>query len=89
MSDFDQATQREMKAAYDNLAEQYRSVDGVECTGTVGPSAYTITITIDATGDALETLADQGLLQIEGDGSKLSLKATGEALEAEGYRRME
>lgn len=89
MSDFDQATQREMKAAYDNLAEQYRSVDGVECTGTVGPSAYTITITIDATGDALETLADQGLFGIEGDVSGLSLEATGEALEAGGYQRVE
>ncbi|MCI8374750.1 MAG: zinc-ribbon domain-containing protein [Lachnospiraceae bacterium] len=89
MSYFDQATQRQMKAAYDDLVEQYGAVDGVECTGTVGPNAYTITIAIDATGDAVETLADQGLLQIEGDGSKLSLKATGEALEAEGYRRME
>ena len=89
MTSFDEATQEQMNAAYDALAEQYAAVEGVECTGTAGSGTYTISITIDATGDAVETLAEQQLLQIEGNGSKLSLKATGEALEAGGYSKVE
>ena len=42
-----------------------------------------------ATGDAVEKLAEQGLLAIEGNGSRLSLKATGEALEGSGYTKVE
>ncbi len=89
MSGFDEATQDQMVVMYDALVEQYAAVEGVECTGSAGTGAYTITITIDATGDAVETLASQGLLEIEGNGSKLSLKATGESLEAGGYSKVE
>ena len=89
MSGFDEATQDQMVVTYDALVEQYAAVEGVECTGSAGTGAYTITITIDATGDAVETLASQGLLEIEGNGSKLSLKATGESLEAGGYSKVE
>ena len=89
MSGFDEATQDQMVVTYDALVEQYAAVEGVECTGSAGTGAYTITITIDATGDAVETLASQGLLEIEGNGSKLSLKATGESLEAGGYTKVE
>ena len=89
MTGFDEATQEQMNAAYDALAEQYAAVEGVECTGTAGSGTYTISITIDATGDAVETLAEQQLLQIEGNGNKLSLKATGEALESGGYSKVE
>ena len=88
MSGFDEATQDQMVVTYDALVEQYAAVEGVECTGSAGTGAYTITITIDATGDAVETLASQGLLEIEGNGSKLSLKATGESLEAGGYSKV-
>ena len=84
MSGFDEATQDQMVVTYDALVEQYAAVEGVECTGSAGTGAYTITITIDATGDAVETL-----LEIEGNGSKLSLKATGESLEAGGYSKVE
>ena len=89
MSGFDEATQEQMNTAYDAMVEQYKAVEGVECTGSAGTGTYTISITIDATGDAVETLASQGLLEIEGNGSKLSLKATGESLEAGGYTKVE
>ena len=89
MSEFDEATQEQMNTAYDAMVEQYKAVEGVECTGSAGTGTYTISITIDATGDAVETLASQGLLEIEGNGSKLSLKATGESLEAGGYTKVE
>lgn len=89
MSEFDEATQEQAAAIYDALVEQYAAVEGVECTGSAGTGTYTITITIDATGDAVEKLAEQDLLAIEGNGSKLSLKATGESLEAGGYTKVE
>ena len=89
MSGFDEATQGQMTTTYDAMVEQYAAVEGVECTGTAGTGTYSITITIDATGDAVEKLAEQGLLAIEGNGSRLSLKATGEALEGSGYTKVE
>lgn len=89
MSGFDEATQEQMSVAYDAMVEQYAAVEGVECTGSAGTGTYSITITIDATGDAVEQLAEQGLLAIEGNGSRLSLKATGEALEGSGYSKVE
>ena len=89
MSEFDEAAQEQAAAIYDALVEQYAAVEGVECTGSAGTGTYTITITIDATGDAVEKLAEQDLLAIEGNGSKLSLKATGESLEAGGYTKVE
>ncbi|MCI8861257.1 MAG: DUF1307 domain-containing protein [Lachnospiraceae bacterium] len=89
MSEFDEATQEQAAAIYDALVEQYAAVEGVECTGSAGTGTYTISITIDATGDAVEKLAEQDLLAIEGNGSKLSLKATGESLEAGGYTKVE
>ena len=89
MSGFDEATQEQMTVMYDALVEQYAAVEGVECSGSAGTGTYTLSITIDATGDAVETLASQGLLEIEGNGSKLSLKATGESLEAGGYTKVE
>ena len=89
MSEFDEATQEQAAAIYDALVEQYAAVEGVECTGSAGTGTYTISITIDATGDAVEKLAEQDLLAIEGNGSKLSLKATRESLEAGGYTKVE
>jgi uncharacterized lipoprotein YehR (DUF1307 family) len=89
MSEFDEAAQEQAAAIYDALVEQYAAVEGVECTGSAGTGTYTISITIDATGDAVEKLAEQDLLAIEGNGSKLSLKATGESLEAGGYTKVE
>ena len=89
MTGFDEATQGQMTTTYDAMVEQYAAVEGVECTGTAGTGTYSITITIDATGDAVEKLAEQGLLAIEGNGSRLSLKATGEALEGSGYTKVE
>lgn len=89
MSGFDEATQAAMVSQYDTMVGQYAAVEGVECTGSAGTGTYSITITIDATGDAVEELAAQGLLAIEGNGSRLSLKATGEALEGSGYTKVE
>ena len=89
MTAFDEDTQQLMVQAYDSLVESYQAVDGVECTGTVADSMYTIQITIDTTGDAVSRLAEQGLLQVEGDTDGISLEKTGAALEAGGYTQAE
>lgn len=78
-----------MKTQCDSLVEQYKSVAGVECTGESSDNAYTIKVDIDASGDTIKQLADLGLLTIEGDSNGISLKASGTALEASGYSKVE
>lgn len=89
MSGFDEVIQEQMSEMNNNLVERYAAVDGVECTSSVEAGIYTITITIDATGDAVETLASQQLIEIEGNGTKLSLETTCGFLEAGGYTKVE
>lgn len=89
MSTLDDATFEQMEAFYDELAAMYESVDGAECTVEEADKVYTITVVVDTTGDAVDELAAQGLMEIEGDGSGLSLKASSEALEASGFEKVE
>mgnify|MGYP000199797877 FL=1 len=49
-----------------------------------------MTVVIDATGDAVGTLAEMGLLAVEGNADGvLSLKATEEALLNSGFEKVE
>ena len=89
MSAFDEDTQKLMTEAYDSLAQSYQAVDGVECTGTVTDGVYTIKVTINAEGDTVAKLAEQGLLQVDGDPEGISLEKTGAALEKSGYKKAE
>ena len=89
LSSLDEATQEERFASCDELVAQYSAVEGVTAEGSSDAGVYTLVVTIDATGNAVTDLAEANLLQIQGDGSKLSLKATGEALEAGGYSKVE
>lgn len=82
---FDEETQEMLCVAYDELVSSYQAVKGVECTGEAGEGTYVIHIGIDATGDAVAKLAEQGLLEVEGDSEGISLKLTCESLESEGY----
>ena len=89
-SGLDEATIEQLITTYDALVEQYNSVEGVECTAEAGDTYYTMTVVVDATGDAVTTLADMGLLAVTGDAEGgLSLKATEEALTGSGYTKLE
>ena len=44
---------------------------------------------INAEGDTVAKLAEQGLLQVDGDPEGISLEKTGEALEKSGYNKAE
>ena len=87
---FDDSQYEEVAALYDEMVEQYKSVEGVECTGTSADKVYTISVTVDTTGDAVSELVELGLLSIEGPGASkgISLKKTGEALVASGYEEV-
>lgn len=74
---------------YDQMVEQYKAVDGVECKGEKTDTSYTITIDIDATGNAVKELSKQGLLQVDGNADRISLKITGTSLESAGYKKVE
>ncbi len=78
-SAFDDATIEQFYITYDALVEQYNSVEGVECTSEPGDKSYTMTVVIDATGDAVGTLAEMGLLAVEGNADGV--------LSPESYRR--
>ena len=88
-SSFEDEQREQINTAYDQLVEQYKAVDGVECTGAKTDTSYTITIDIDATGNAVENLSKQGLLQVSGNAGKISLKATCSSLETVGYKKAE
>lgn len=88
-STLDEETRTQINTVYDQMVEQYKAVDGVECTGEAGDTTYTIKIDIDATGNAVKDLSDKGLLEVSGDANGISLKATGTALESGGYSKVE
>lgn len=90
MSSLDDDTYAMMGEYYGELVSMYQAIDGVECTAEDTDKIYTFTINIDATTDAISNLSDQGLMEIEGDSEgKISLKASGEALEASGFEKVE
>ncbi len=89
MTGVDEATQSMLAEQYDMVVDAYNAVEGVECTSESAEGTYSITIVIDATGDAVSELAAQGLLQVEGNTDGISLEATGEALIEIGYTLQE
>lgn len=89
MSGFENEEQRKMAAAYNKLVEQYRSIEGVECTSAVGTGTYTISLTIDTESGALEELSSRDMIVIEGEGETLSLESIGASLEENGYSIVE
>lgn len=90
MSSFDDDTYDMMGEYYEELVKMYQAIDGVECTSEEEGKVYTMTVTIDATTDAISELANQGLMEIDGDSEgKISLKASGESLTANGFEKVE
>ena len=63
-----------------------QGIDGITCSSNLSGSVYTIEVTFDCTKSAtVKAASETGLLQIEGDTDKLSLKATQDGLTASGY----
>lgn len=90
MSAFGDDICSQMSTYYDELAAMYQAIEGVECTTENKDKIYTITVNIDATGDAVNELAKQGLMEIQGDSEgKISLEASGESLEANGFEKVD
>lgn len=74
---------------YNQLSSMYEGIDGVTCTVESANQVFKITVNTDTTGDAVDKLAELGLMEIEGESNKLSLKATIEGLEQNGYEKVE
>lgn len=85
ISGFDEETQETLYAVYDDLVASYAAVEGVECTGEALEGIYTIQISIDTTGVAVEELSEQGLLEVEGDSEGISFEKTIASLVSQGY----
>ena len=88
LTGFDEETQKVICGVYDELVEQYQSIEGVEGSGEITDGIYTMHIVIDATGDAVSELAGQGLLEVDGDTNWISLQKTMDSLESNGYEKV-
>ena len=90
ISSFDDTVKEQLNSVYEELAGQYNAVEGANCTMETGDDSITLNIDVDTTGSALKELTDKGLLQMEGGGNgKVSLKASTESLESNGYKKVE
>ena len=88
LTGFDEETQKVICGVYDELVEQYQSIEGVEGSGEITDGIYTMHIVIDATGDAVSELAGQGLLEVDGDTNGSSRQKTMDSLESNGYEKV-
>lgn len=80
----------EMVAALEGVIEEmkttYSQYSNVKYTGTVSGDSVTEVVEIDMTDkDGVQQLVDAGLLPVEGNASRLSMKQTVENLKASGY----
>ena len=74
---------------YEELVGQYNGVAGVTATSSYAGQVFSINVVIDTTGNAVEELEKLGLLSVEGSTDGISLKASGSAMEAGGYTKVE
>lgn len=90
LAELDEESQSLAVSVYESeIVEAYKAVEGVSCSGELAEGVYTITIDFELKGDTVEQLAEQGLLEIEGSTKGISLKRTGDLLEATGYTVVE
>ncbi|MCI5699441.1 MAG: DUF1307 domain-containing protein [Lachnospiraceae bacterium] len=79
----------ELQAIEDMISQVepiYAGIDGVTYEVERGESTIIEVITIDASkSDTLKKLSESGMLPIDGDASKISLKLTVESLESQGW----
>lgn len=85
LADFSDDQKAAVKDQYDAFVDMYNAVDGCTASGSLGDTSYTISITVDCTGNALNELNSQGLMAITGNGGRISLKASQQELEKQGY----
>ncbi|MBQ9991157.1 MAG: DUF1307 domain-containing protein [Lachnospiraceae bacterium] len=84
-SSHDEATQEMMTELYTGLADAYKAVEGVECTGEEGEGSYTISFSFEVSKDTLSALSENGLFEVSEGAEAVSLKATKTQLETNGY----
>lgn len=86
LSSYDEATQNLMVSSLDSMIlEPAKGIDGVTCTSKVNNGVYTVEMTIDCTGDAVKKAADAGLISVDGNADRLSLKQTQSSLTSQGF----
>ena len=83
--DYDESTRKQMCDVWDDLVAQYNAVDGVEATREITDETYTLNLIVDCTGGAVEEIASQGLMEVEGNAAIYSLEASVSAMQSNGY----
>lgn len=62
-----------------------QNIEGVVCASRTEDTAYIIELTVDCTGSAVSEAAAAGILSVDGNSDKISLRQTRAALERQGY----
>lgn len=89
MTGLNTVEQEEVAERSDTIAEQYRAVEGVECTTENADGVYSMTIVIPVSEDTVSKLAEQNLLTITGGTGEISMKSTEESLLENNYTLVE
>ena len=91
LSSYDDETKDAMITYWQGIiVEPAKAINGVTCKDNTSGSIYTIEFSIDCTNnDTVSQASAAGLIQIDGNSSRLSLKATQSSLESQGYTVVE
>lgn len=91
LADYDDDTKAYVISTFNELiVVPAQSISGVTCKDTSTDSSYTIELTVDCTNNnAIKDAAAAGLIQLDGNASKISLKATQSGLQSAGYKVVE
>ena len=86
-SEFSDEEAETAKALFDSLiVDVANEIEGVECSSSIKNGTYTIEITITCSGKTLKEVAEAGILELESDADRISLKKSQASLEAQGYK---
>ena len=90
ISDYDDTSKEYLISTFESIIlEPAKAINGVTCTSRTEGNIYIIEMTVECTGNAVKEAADAGILQIDGDSDKISLKRTQASLEQQGYKVVE
>lgn len=90
LSEYDEETKETISSTVGNLLmETAQGIEGVTCVDRTEGNTYIVELTIDCNADTLKEVTDTGLLTLENDAERISLKQTQTSLEAQGYEVVE
>ena len=86
LSEYDDTARDSYISRLDSLTlEPAKDIEGLECTSQMTDGVYTIELTVDCTGSAVQKAVEAGLFTLDGSSNRISLEQTQASLEQQGY----